>query len=228
MNRILLVLLMVLGEGLLLAASFLFLKDLSSIEVFTLNTVVLSMVFVLLFSQNFLLSSKSTDESHSPAGYGISWIGLILYAAAAITVVVLSYGIIYSFPLMLILQGVSLFILLFFAVMGRISSSSVKVAIDEIEARKYILRDVLSQLDILEVEVKTSQQLSLHTPQIAKLREEIRFITPSPNADAHSLEEQIEGAIFQLRHQVASYNPERWLTLYDRCLALIQLRKSKY
>ncbi len=226
MNRILLVLLMVLGEGLLLAASFLFLKDLSSVEVFTLNTVVLSMVFVLLFSQNFLLSSKSTDKSHTPAGYGISWLGLILYSASAIAVVVLSYGIIYSFPLMLILQGVALFILLFFAVMGRMSRSSVKVAINEIEARKYILRDLLSQLNILEVEVKISSKLSLHSPQISKLREELRFITPSSNTEAHSLEEQIEGAILQLRRQVASYNPERWAILYERCLALIELRKG--
>ena len=229
MNKVLIYLLILLGEGLLCGALFLFMKDIEPTNLFILNTSVLSIVYLLIFFFCFDLGNTTTASRHSFSGLGFTWYGISIYSFLILGGVVSSYVWLWSFSSTLLVHGISAFILLLFMIFGRITVSAVTESIEQVENRKESLQFVIKQLNMLEFEVQMNPIVSNYSPQIDSLREQIRYITHSNNIAAKDLDIKLAQTIKEMTFLSSNskIDKERWIAAYDRCLTLIKLRKNQ-
>lgn len=217
------------GLGLIIAAYFLFLKDVQEEDLFYLNMIATCVVFSIVFLRAFDLSGSVDKVGKSGAGLGLKWSGVAFYTPLALALIICSIVLGLSFKFCLIGHLLLLFILLIFFFLGSLAKNNANEVIGNIEARKSGLKEIASQIDLLEMYSKLGNGPSCQEA-IDKLREEIRFITASDNPVAMSLEnkllERIRLISSQLEH--SSQSADVLNAEFKECMSIIELRKKQY
>ncbi len=218
------------GEGLICALFFLGLKGMEPEELFYVNLGAASLAYILIFVHSFNLTGQFSRSSHSTAGVGASMVGVSLYALAVTALVVISYMGMLELPLALILHGAAIALLILFAIFTHSSVENVSSAMGEIEQRKESLSDIRSRVDSLEIEARLSENGTKYGALIVELREQIRYITPSDNSLAKSLEAKlaVEIQTMEMLSRAADADSERrWRAAYNTAREIIKLRKQQ-
>jgi hypothetical protein len=220
------------GEAVIIAAFILFRGDLAD-NVLVLNMVVSSLVYGLFFIDILVPLVDLGDESHKRVGStGLRWFFTWLYALFAIAAMLvcnLAYDC--SFALQIIIHSVPVFLLLIGFVSVIHSSDKVRSVYRQetfnrngiIEMKKSVanLKDKISDLSDLP---------ESFTGRINSLEENLRFISPTENAEAHSLEQQFISAIDDIAFAVSDFsmNGERIESNLKKCERICQSRKAIY
>ena len=215
--------------GIIIASFFLFLKDLQEPNLFYLNMVVSCLIVIILYIRAFDIFGTLEKVAESSSGYGLKWYGVWVYLPLAIALIVCSIVLEIPFNYCLIGHIILLFILLSFFFMGSVVKQNVNRAIGTIEARKAGLKEINTQIDILEMHAKLGNSpASLES--IAKLKENVRFITASDSPAAVSLEEKLLQKILLIDSQI-EHNSQTADVLdaeFKECMSIIELRKKQF
>ncbi len=230
MSKFFVYLLMLFGEILVASLSFILLKDLGSAELLAVNMVVISSVYLLIYSMLFnLFGLVSARDESSTVGVGAMMYGAVLYSVVALGLVVCSYTIIWDIWLYSILQACDLFVLLIFVVISSLSIRNVTQNMNQVQGRKSSLNGIMAQLDNLYMDVKTTQSKSRRVQIVEQIKEQVRFITYSNSPEAMAIELQISNIINDMTFIpcASSDDDKQWGKAVNKCLALIELRKQK-
>lgn len=183
-----------------------------------------------------VVTLRSTDilgpvdkVAQSGSGYGLKWFGVWFYTPLALALIVLStiYG--WSFNICLIGHIALLLLLLSFFFLGSLVKNNVNEVIGNIEARKAGLKEISTQIDLLEMQSKLSKGAS-YQEAIDKLRENVRFITASDKPAAIAFENKLIEKIRIIASQI-EHNSQPADVIeaeFDECLSIIELRKNQY
>jgi len=217
------------GLGIIIAAYFLFLKDMQEEELFYLNMVATCLVYAVVFLRATDIFGSVDKVAQSGSGYGLKWYGVWFYTPLALGLIV--YSIIYglSFSFCLIGHLALLFILLLFFFLGSVVKSNVNEVIGNIENRKTGLKEIATQIDLLEMQSKLSKGAS-YQEAIDKLRENVRFITASDKPAAVAFENKLIEKIRLIASQIEhNSQPADIINAeFDECMSIIELRKNQY
>lgn len=217
------------GLGIIIAVYFLFLKDLQEEKLFYLNMVATCLVYAVVFLRTTDIFGSVDKVAQSSSGYGLLWTGVWIYAPLAIGLIVCSivYGL--DFKICLIGHLVLLFILLLFFFLGSVVKNNVNQVIGNIEARKVGLKEIATQIDMLEMHSKLSKGASYQEP-IDKLKEGVRFITASDKPAAVALEGKLLEKIRLISSQIEhNSQPADVINAeFEECMSIIELRKNQY
>lgn len=228
-SKIISVLFLLGGLGIIIASYFLFLKDVQEEKLFYLNMVVTCLVFAIVFFRATDIFGSVDKVAQSSSGYGLKWFGVWFYTPLALGLIVCSiiYGL--SFNTCLIGHLALLFILLLFFFLGSVVKNNVNTVVGNIEARKAGLKEIAAQIDLLEMHNKLSKGAS-YQESIDKLRENVRFITASDKPAAVAFEnkliEKIQLIASQIEHN--SQPADVINAEFDECMSIIELRKNQY
>lgn len=217
------------GLGIIIAAFFLFLKDIQEEKLFYLNVVATCLVYAIVFLRATDIFSSVDKVAQSGSGYGLKWYGVWFYTPLALGLIVLSIIFELGFNLCLIGHLTLLFILLSFFFLGSVVKNNVNEAIGSIEAHKAGLKEIVTQIDLLEMQSKLSQGAA-YQEAIDKLRENVRFITASDNPAAVAFENKLIEKIQLIASQVEhNSQPADVINAeFDECMSIIELRKNQY
>ena len=217
------------GLGIIIAVYFLFLKDLQEEKLFYLNMVATCLVYAVVFLRATDIFGSVDKVAQASSGYGLLWTGVWIYAPLAIGLIVCSivYGL--DFKICLIGHLVLLFILLLFFFLGSVVKNNVNQVIGNIEARKVGLKEIATQIDMLEMHSKLSKGASYQEP-IDKLKEGVRFITASDKPAAVALEGKLLEKIRLISSQIEhNSQPADVINAeFEECMSIIELRKNQY
>lgn len=217
------------GLGIIIAAYFLFLKDIQEEKLFYLNMVATCLAYAIVFLRVTDIFSSVDKVAQSGSGYGLKWYGVWFYTPLALGLIVLSIIFELGFNLCLIGHLTLLFILLSFFFLGSVVKNNVNEAIGSIEARKAGLKEIVAQIDLLEMQNKLSKDVS-YQEAINKLRENVRVITPSDKPAAAAFENRLIEKIRLIASQVEhNSQPTDIINAeFDECMSIIELRKNQY
>ncbi len=217
------------GLGIIIAAYFLFLKECQSKDLFYLNMIATCLVFAIVYLRSFDIFGSVEQVAQSGSGYGLSWYGIRLYTPLALALIVLSILFEWSFNFCLIGHLVLLFILLVLFFLGFIVKNNVNEAEGNIEARKAGLKEIASQIDMLEIQCKLGNG-AFYLDSVGELREHLRFITASDKPVAIALENKLIEKIRLISSQV-EHNSQTTDVINEElneCRKIMELRKNQY
>lgn len=217
------------GVGIIIAASFFFLKDVQETKLFYLNMTATCFVYAIVLLRATDIFGSVDKVAKNSSGYGIMWYGVWFYFPLAFGLIVCSivYGL--SFNFCLIGHFTLLFILLLFFFLGSEIKNNVNEVMGNIEERKSGLREISTQIDFLEMQCKFNKSSS-YQEAVNKLRDGVRFVTASDNPAAVAFEnkliEKIKLITSQIEHN--SQPAEVIDAEFDECMSIIELRKKQY
>lgn len=217
------------GIGIIIAIFFLALKDHQAEDLFYLNLVVTCLVFLIVFLRAFDIFGPVDKVGEASSGYGLKWYGVWVYVPLALALVVCSILFGLSFSLCLIGHLILLFMLLLRFFLGSLVQKNVNAVESKIEARKSGLREIATQIDMLEMQSRLNPGVS-YQEAIDKLREAVRFITASDNPSAVAFEDKLIEKIRLMAGQIEHQSqPEEVLRKeFEECMTLVELRKKQY
>lgn len=223
------ILLLIGGLGIIIAAYFLFLKDIHEEKLFYLNMVTTCLVYAVVFLRATDIFGSVDKVAESSSGYGLKWFGVWFYTPLALCLIVLSIIFGWSFNICLIGHLALLFVLLLFFFLGSVAKDNVNEVIGNIEARKAGLKEISTQIDLLEMQCKLSK-VGSYQEYIGKLRENVRFITASDKPTAVAFENKLIEKIRLIASQIEhnSQPADVIKTEFDECMSIIELRKKQY
>lgn len=228
-SKIISILFLLGGLGIIIAAYFLFLKDIQEEKLFYLNMVATCLVYAIAFLRGTDLFGSVDKVAENSSGYGLKWYGVWIYAPLALGLIIFSIIFELGFNLCLIGHLALLFILLSFFFLGSVVKNNVNEVIGNIEARKSGLKEISAQIALLEMQSKLGKGPS-YQEAIDKLKENVRFITASDDPIAVAYEnkliEKIRLIVSQLEHN--SQSAEVINAEFDECMSIIELRKKQY
>lgn len=227
--RIINILFLIGGLGIIIAAYYLLLKDYQKDNIFYLNILVTCLIYVFFFVRAFDILGHVDRVSEQSSGYGLKWFGLWFYTPLALALIVCSIIFEFSFNFCLIGHLVLLFILLLFFFLGSVVKNNVNNVIGNIEARKSGLKEIATQIDLLEMKNKFAKGES-YQQAIDKLRENVRFITASDKPVAIAFENKLIERIQLIASQIENNSqPAEIINAeFEECLSIIELRKKQY
>lgn len=228
-SKIISILFLLGGLGIIITAYFLFLKDIQEEKLFYLNMVLTCLVYAIVFLRATDIFGPVDKVANSSSGYGLKWYGVWFYTPLALGLIVCSIVFEWGFNLCLIGHLALLFILLLFFFLGSVVKNNANEVMGNIEARKSGLKEISTQIELLEMQSKLGKGPS-YQEAIDKLRENVRFITVSDKPAAVALEnkliEKIRLIASQLEHN--SQPTEVINSEFDECISIIELRKNQY
>lgn len=217
------------GWGIVIAAFFLFLKNIQETNLFYLNLIATCLVYSIVIIRAYDILGPVDRVAKSGSGYGLKWLGVWIYTPLALALIVCSIILGLGFNLCLIGHIILLFGLLSFFFLGSLVKNNVNEVTDKIEARKSGLKEISAQIDLLEMHNKMNNG-ALYQEEIDKLRENVRFITASDNPAAvayeNKLVEKIQLIASQIEHD--SQPAEVIKAEFKECMTIIELRKKQY
>lgn len=228
-SKIISVLFLLGGLGIIIAVFFLFLKDIQEEKLFYLNMVATCLIYAIVFLRATDIFGPVDKVAQSSSGYGLKWYGVWFYTPLALGLIVLSIIFGWSFNICLIGHLALLFILLVFFFLGSLAKNNVNEVVGNIEARKAGLKEIAVQIDLLEMQDKLSKGAS-YQEAIDKLRESVRFITASDNPAAVAFENKLIEKIRLIASQIEhNSQPSDIINAeFDECMSIIKLRKNQY
>ncbi len=190
-NKILAYTLFLAGEVLLVVCFLYFGKDLA-INILTLNIIVTSLVYCLLFADLLVPGINLKDQSQKTIGsVGLRWIFSLAYATLAIAAIICAQTIwVLPFSSQLAIHGILLFLLLSGLFFAYTSANKVKeVYVEEKKHREGI--DTMKKLT-RELQLKLDANENIPDKYIADINtflENLRYLSPCNQEEARLLED---------------------------------------
>lgn len=189
-KKIFSLLLVIFGEALLIMCFLYFGKNIQT-EILTLNIVVSSLIYCLLFIDIIVPWVDFKDKSQKTIGsIGLRWFFTFSYIIVAIgAMVVFNSAKPVSFTIQIIIQG----ILFFFLLLGYFMAFSSSDKVSEVYVEEKQNRDRIDEMKkaTKEVQMQIDHVKNIPTDIINKLndlQENLRFLSPSNNGNAYELE----------------------------------------
>ncbi len=230
MNKVILYLLMLMGEVFICILSLLFLRDLEPTNLYVLNIIVLSVAYCLTFATTFdLFNDIDNRHTSRTAGLGVMWYGLLLYLLIGVGGVAASYIWSWDLTIALVVQFGALFILALFFALKYMTSQGVEEAEYNNNNRKRSLTCALESLNSLEADIKLDTQRAHRSQQIDSLKEQMRYITYSDREGAKDIDLKLANAFKELSMMRGTTHDDevKWSGAVERCHTIIKLRKQQ-
>ena len=216
------------GMALIIAIFLLFLKDMQAADLLCLNMTACCLAYAITFiSVSDLLGPVDQVKKAAP-GYGLRWTATWIYLPAVTATVTLSIILGLGFNLCLILQIAYLFGFLMMTALSVAIAHNVAAHETKETVRKSGLNEIQTNIAILEAQCATN---AAHlAPKVARIKEEIRYITASDSPAASALEAKIlkQIALVAVRLESPVTEPDSVGKELDACMTLIELRKKQY
>jgi hypothetical protein len=220
------------GEAIIIAGFILFKGSLMN-NIFVLNIVVSSLIYGLFFIDVLVPWIDLRDKSQKKVGVlGLRWFFTWFYALLAIAAMfVCNLAYESSFALQIIIHCALVFLLLLGFVSALHSSDKVqRVYQQETFNRNGIIEMKKSVANLKDKMYDLSDLPESFTGRINSLEENLRFISPTENAEAYNLEQQFITAINDIAFAVSNFsmNEERIESNLKKAEHIYQNRKSIY
>lgn len=216
----------------LIAAFIVFSGNLAN-NILALNIVASSIIFGLFFVDFLAPWIDFEDKSQKQVGsLGVRWLVTLLYATAAVTVMVVG-NIVYStaFSTQLIIHGVLVFLLLL-GLLGAAYASDKASQVYEVEsANRYGIAELKKAASALKDKISETADLPENfINRVNSLAEDLRFISPTENREARRLEQSLANAINAIGLALPNYtlNEQQIERNLKKCEQLYQHRKHVY
>ena len=190
LRKVFSILLLIIGEALIIIGFLYFGKGVNP-KILSLNIVISSIIYLLFYIDMFFPFVDFSDKSQKTVGsLGLRWFVTIFYLLVAIAVMLVFY---YVKPISLNAQIIIHSILFFLLLLGLYFAISASAKVQEVYEKEEEVRDYLTEMKNVTKEVQRSLDQLNNIPsniisKIEKLQEDIRYISPSNNQEAHSLE----------------------------------------
>jgi hypothetical protein len=218
------------GEAIIIVAFILFRGGLAD-NILVLNIVVSSLIYGLFFVDVLVPWIDLGDKSQKKVGsLGLRWFFTWLYAIAAIAVMLagnLAYE--WSFALQIIIHCVLLFLL----ILGFVASFTASDKVVEVYKQEIQNRNGITEMKKTMVNLKDKINDTANLPEnfiqrINSLEENLRFISPSDNSEAHELERAFVDTINSINIALTNYslNKQQIENNLKKCERLYQNRKN--
>jgi hypothetical protein len=225
-------LLLLFGEAIIIAAFILF-RGSAPDNILIMNIVVSSLIYGLFFCNFRAPWIDLQDKTQKQIGaIGIFWFATWSYAIAAIgfmLVANLHYDL--AFVTQLIVHCVLLFSLLLWMLLSRHSADKVaEVYYEQTANRNGILEMKKAMLALKDKISETANLPESFANRVNSLEENLRFISPTENSEAHDLENSFVKTIESIRYALQDYslNAEQIENNLKKCERLYQNRKNIY
>jgi hypothetical protein len=235
-KKIISCLLLLFGEALIITVFILFAGHLSD-DIIVLNILVSTIIYGLFFVDILVPWVDFGDKSHRSVGsMGVRWLAIWLYTVAAIAVMVVA-NIVFDwiFATQLIVHGGLLFFL-FLGLFGAMHVSDKVIQVYEIETgnregliemKKAIIRlkDKLEELPELPEELSGNFRYRINS-----LEENLRFVSPTENSEAHELEKSFVETVNTIGFALTNYslNEQQIENNLKKCERIYQNRRQIY
>lgn len=228
-SKIISILFLIGGLGIIIAAYLLFLKEVQEEKLFYLNLIATCLVYAVVFLRTADILGPVDKVAQTNSAYGLKWFGVWVYTPLALGLIVCSIVFELSFNICLIGHITLLFVLLLFFFIGSMVKNNVNEVISDIEARKVGLKEIATQIDLLEMQSKLSKGES-YQDAIDRLRANVRFITASDKPSAVAFDNKLIEKIQLIASQIAnnSQSPDIINEEFEECMSIIELRKKQY
>ncbi|MBR1798680.1 MAG: hypothetical protein IJ761_08240 [Bacteroidales bacterium] len=213
-----------------LITSFIIFGSAMPTGVLVTDIVVSTIILALLFIDIMMPWHTANDGATQHLGaMGVRWVVTIVYAVAAIAVMVLMQN--YSFTTQLLVQGGLLAVMLLG--MAGVFSSKEKIGqVYQQESTQLSDREQVRSAWHTTVEKLIDGQ-GMPEDVIERVKvvaEQLRYVSPSNSAQAKELDEQLIACAESLRRMSVDYelNKERVAAYIDKAMRLIEQRKSAF
>ncbi len=231
-NKILSSLLLTVGEAIIILC-FLYFGRNSDISILSLNIVVTSIVYLILFIDTVSPLVIFKDKSQLPAGsIGIRWFFTFFYILFALIVMVV-FNLIFNINIVsqLLIHGILFFMLLLGFYFGFSSSQNVDSVMAEENKTRVQLGEM--QISTKEVVAKLEQMKNMPPEFLLRMKvllENLRFISPSNTLEASNLEESYLMEIVKLKDCLIDFSPNisDVITCIENCESRYKDRKLVY
>ena len=216
------------GLALIVAVFFLFLKECQPENLFYLNMAVCCLMYIISFVTMYDIVGSVDDVAKAAPGFGLRWLADGTYIFSVILLVVLSIVYQLNFNLCLLIHFAILLLYLWAAfVASRMGNLVTKFEEKEVQ-RKNSLEQIKARLDEVELAYRLPNAPS-YIPKIEKIREELRYISPSDAAMAQTIEAKIVEALALVSVKLSSNGVAEEIEAgLDQVLVLIDMRKKQY
>lgn len=224
-----------LGVALIVGGFYLFGSGLPE-KIFVLNIIVSSVIFLLIFADLFYPLIDFKDKSQRRVGsLGIHWAAISTYSVLAISLMLVANLVqpSFSFNLQLILHGVLVFVLLLGFIARSNVSDKVNQVYNEEQEQRYLLEKVKKAAYGLSARIQYMDELPASLRLKAEqLSESIRYISPTNNSEAVSLESELLNKIEDInlylnREYIDPPTLEKEFLAYDQAYKKRKLIYSK-
>jgi hypothetical protein len=225
-------LLLLFGET-LIVTSFILLGSNLECEILTLNIIVVSMIYGLFFVDILVPWIDLADKSQRKVGsIGVRWLTTWLYAITAIAVMIVANLVFdVKFAIQLILHGV----LLFSLSLGLFGASYVSAKVDQVGQTEMASHSGITEMKKVMLDVKNKMNEMTNIPdnlfrRINALEENLRFISPSDDREAHKLERAFIETLNEIKFAVSDYsiNEKQIERNLNKLESIYQNRKNSY
>lgn len=230
MKRVLSILGFALGEAVLVAVFLIYVLPVLGEEITYLDIAVSSIIYMSLFIDVFFSWVNMQDESHRQVGsIGIRWMTVLTYGVLAIAAMIVGAFCEFSFNLQLLIHlGLFVFYILGWAAVLTAESKVANVHAKEQQQRQGV-NEVKSFIWTLNMSAKSQGSDPSVGNRLAKLEEEMRYVSPSSSAKALLLDRQIMDVLKDIEHAILSKDCSgKVQELANRCETLISERKKTY
>ncbi len=230
MNKKIFYYLFLLSGELLIIICFLYFGRNAEAKLLTLNIIVSSIIYSLLFIGTLIPLVDFRDKSQKTIGsIGIRWFFTSLYMIGTIAVMIIcNYGRQIDINSQIIIHGILFFLLflgLFFSVSG---SNKVQEVYNE-------ERQILNRLEEMkkatkQVQIKLDSMNNIPPEIISKmtaLQENLRYLSPCNNQDAYLLESNFLQEVDKVKNSLLDFpiNHERIIENIQKCEIIYKERK---
>ena len=229
MTKIMRWVLLVFGAAIIVSAELLFCGNLEN-EVLTLDIVVSMIAWLVLFAGIGFPWIDLDDPAQKRVGsLGVFWYSSSFYVLLAIAWMVIGAQLDLPFKIQLIVHLVLLFGLAVGLTMALRSSEKVGEVYEKEERERRGVTDVRSALAALKESTFNAKNLPEEVvDRITKMCEEARFVSPSNNAEAHRIEDELVHLLPEISSAFFNYemNAEAIQSKLARCERLLSNRKQ--
>lgn len=217
--------LMIIGEALIIICFLYFWRNLAT-NILVLNIVVSSVVYLVFFAERFIPMLDLNDRSQKRVGsLGLMWVVNFLYAASAISAIVV-FNTVKPIDVnaQIIIHGSLFFLLL----VGMYFVFYISEKVKEVFIQETGNRSRIDEMKKVTREIKLKADLTKNIPsdinsRVTELLENLRFISPGNDAEAINLESQYLKELRELQ-DCLFFNPLN----YDKSIEILQKCEQTY
>ncbi len=219
------------GIALIFTGFFIIIPEEKRGDVFWLDLIVVCFIYFLNFTNLLGLLGLYFDFNKQIAGLGMRLAYLRLYNIYAIAVIGICWYNQVDFKYQLYLQLIGIFFLGILFFLTRLSTSHASSVQEEQDQSRRRKEDILMSIHHLELLFsKDSTKWSSEKQKVSDLKENVRYLSPSDNQIALSLDDEISSEIRKAYDYAVTKNEggTEFLTFLSRCEDLIKQRKNIY
>ena len=220
------------GEAIIITAFILFRGNTPN-NILILNIAVSSIVYALFFINYSVPWIDLKDKSQKQIGVlGISWFATWIYAIFAIGTIVTAYFVpLLTFTVQLIIHCTLLFFLLMFMLLSRYSAGKVAEVYKEETKNRNGINEMKTAMRQLKDKMNDLSELpEMFIQRINTLEDNLRFISPSGNSEAHDFENSFIETVSKIKIAIPNYslNEEQIENNVKKLERIYQNRKTIY